>query len=193
MKTKIIILLAGIIFCLACSVCNMWISSGEQRRQLARVNQELMEWRNAGCHLPLIHDTIRDSVPVVDQSAIRVREGELQELAAVNQLLLKELGLKNSQIEALQTTERVTIDSVKAEKSDSVFYYNDRWADLRLNLRDSTFYYNIRDSLSIFVYREYKHRFLWWRWGTKGYRVKMVNFNPHTQVSYNHYVRVEKD
>ena len=38
------------------------------------------------------------------------------------------------------------------------------------------------------VYREYKHHFLWWKWGTKGYRLKIVNFNPHARVTYNRYI-----
>ena len=52
---------------------------------------------------------------------------------------------------------------------------------LQLQLKDSTFYYNIRDSLSTAVYREYRHHFLWWKWGTRGYRLKIVNFNPHAR------------
>ncbi|WP_407934619.1 DUF6549 family protein [Hallella sp.] len=38
--------------------------------------------------------------------------------------------------------------------------------------------------------KEYKHRFLWWKWSTKGYKVKIINFNPHARVLYNQYVRI---
>lgn len=83
-----------------------------------------------------------------------------------------------------------TTDTVYAEykQQDSLFSYHDQWADLSLSLKDTTFYYNIRDSLATVVYREYRHRFLWWRWGTKGYRLKIVNFNPRSKVTYNKYI-----
>ena len=73
-----------------------------------------------------------------------------------------------------------------------VFLFDkDKWAKgsyLEFSLDDSTFYYNIRDSLETVVYHEYKHRFLWWRWGVTGYYVKIVNFNPNARVIYNRYV-----
>ncbi|WP_347563512.1 DUF6549 family protein [Phocaeicola coprocola] len=38
--------------------------------------------------------------------------------------------------------------------------------------KDSTVYYNIRDSLAAVVHRIPKRKFLWWSWGTKG-----INWN----------------
>ena len=106
----------------------------------------------------------------------------------------QDLQQKVKQVEALQTTVVVTCDTVPAhhDAGESLFYYSDQWADLQLSLKDSTFYYNIRDSLSTAVYREYRHHFLWWKWGTKGYRLKIVNFNPHVRVTYNKYIKAEK-
>lgn len=37
-----------------------------------------------------------------------------------------------------------------------------------------------------------KHKFLWWRWGTKGYQVQIVNFNPHPRINYSRNVEVVK-
>ena len=37
-----------------------------------------------------------------------------------------------------------------------------------------------------------KHKFLWWRWGTKGYQVQIVNFNRHPRINYSRYVEVVK-
>ena len=54
-----------------------------------------------------------------------------------------------------------------------------------------TLVYTVSDSVLTLVYREYKHKFLWWRWGTKGYKVKVVNFNPHATIRYNQYIKVE--
>ncbi|MBR3521048.1 MAG: hypothetical protein IKN75_00790 [Prevotella sp.] len=113
---------------------------------------------------------------------------------AADERLIRDLKLRVHQLEAMQTTTLETSDSVPAEyrQTDSCFYYHDQWADLTLQLKDTTFYYNIRDSLSTLVYREYRHRFLWWRWGTRGYRLKIVNFNPRARVTYNRYIKAGK-
>ena len=145
----------------------------------------------AHAQIPLQPDTIRDSIPVVTQVVVEVVPKKLKEALAANEQLIKDLRLKVRQLEALQTTVVVTTDTVTAhhEQGDSLFYYSDQWADLQLSLRDSTFYYNIRDSLATVVYREYRHHFLWWKWGTRGYRLKIVNFNPHARVTYNKYIK----
>ena len=148
----------------------------------------------AHARIPLKRDTIHDSIEVVTQVVVEVAPKSLKDALAEDEQLIKELRLKVRQLEALQTTTIETSDTTPAhhDAGDSLFYYSDQWADLQLSLKDSTFYYNIRDSLSTMVYREYRHRFLWWKWGTKGYRLKIVNFNPHARVTYNKYIKAEK-
>ena len=148
----------------------------------------------AHAQLPMLRDTIRDTIEVVTQTVVEVAPKKLKEALAADQQLIEDLQLKVKQLEALQTTVVVTSDTVPAHHShrDSIFYYNDQWADLSLSLKDTTFYYNIRDSLSTLVYREYRHHFLWWKWGTRGYRLKIVNFNPHARVTYNKYIKAGK-
>ena len=125
---------------------------------------------------PLIqHDTIRDTVPVATSTAIPMERSTYKNELADKQLI-KELRLKLGQIEAQQRYE-----------------YADRWAHFTLSMKppDTTLAYTVSDSVLTLVYREYKHKFLWWRWGTKGYKVKVVNFNPHATIRYNQYIKVE--
>lgn len=161
-------------------------------RKLNEARQEITELRFQLAHatLPLQRDTIRDSIEVVTQTVVVVDRPELKRALDQERELVEELKLKVKQLEALQTTVIVTHDTVPAQYQarDSIYTYNDQWADLSLNLKDTTFYYNIRDSLATVVYREYKHHFLWWKWGTKGYRLKILNFNPHARVIYNKYI-----
>lgn len=156
---------------------------------VARMGVEL-----AHAQIPLQRDTIHDSIEVVTQSVVEVVPKKMKEALAADRQLIKELQLKIQQLEAMQTTTLETSDTVPAQYQprDSCFYYSDQWADLSLQLKDTTFYYNIRDSLATVVYREYRHHFLWWKWGTKGYRVKIVNFNPHARVTYNKYIKAER-
>lgn len=148
----------------------------------------------AHARIPLQRDTIHDSIEVVTQVVVEVAPKSLKDALAEDEHLIRELRLKVKQLEALQTTAIETCDTTPAhhDAGDSLFYYSDQWADLQLSLKDSTFYYNIRDSLSTMVYREYRHHFLWWKWGTKGYRLKTVNFNPHARVTYNKYIKAGK-
>ena len=86
-------------------------------------------------------------------------------------------------------------DTVRLEaKSSSRYEYSDKWAHFAIYMHppDTTLAYSVRDSITTIVYREYKHKFLWWKWGTKGYKVKIVNFNPHSRIRYDQYVIVDK-
>ena len=140
---------------------------------------------------PMQRDTIRDSVKLVTQQVMVMDRGEYKLLAA-DRKLLKDLQMKISQVVSDQRVSMVTSDTVKTNRLNSVFSYNDAWLSLRLDTADSILTYRARDSLQCIVAREYKHRFLWWRWGTKGYNVKVLNFNPHSTILYNSLIQVNK-
>ena len=153
---------------------------------------------HAQMFVPLDRDTIilstHDTVEVVTSSVIRAELSALRKQHIIDEKLIEDLGLKLKQLDAIQTTVTETKDTAKALFNDStkVFSYDDSWSHLKFRLRDSTFYYNIRDSLATVVHHDFKHRFLWWKWGVKGYKVKVVNFNPHSTIRYNTYVKPEK-
>lgn len=140
---------------------------------------------------PMQRDTIRDSVKLVTQQVMVMDRGEYKLLAA-DRKLLEELNLKLRQVVSDQRVSMVTSDTVKTKRLNSVYSYSDAWLSLRLDTADSILTYRARDSLQCIVAREYKHKFLWWRWGTKGYNVKVLNFNPHSTILYNSYIQVNK-
>ena len=160
-------------------------------KEIKRLKYQLA---HAQQYVPLERDTIRDTVEVVTAPVITAELKALRKQHIIDEQLIKDLGLKLKQTDAVQTTVTETKDSAKADFDHNfkVFSYSDRWSNLQFRLQDSTFYYNIRDSLATVVYHEYKHRFLWWKWGVKGYKVKVVNFNPHSTIRYNTYVKPEK-
>lgn len=140
----------------------------------------------------ILHET--ETVEVATSPVITAELKALRRQHIIDDRMIKDLGLKLKQLDAVQTTVTETKDTARAEYCHNikVFSYDDRWSHLEFSLSDSTFYYNIRDSLATVVYHEYKHRFLWWRWGVKGYKVKILNFNPHSTIRYNQYVKPEK-
>ena len=152
---------------------------------------------HAQIHVPVERDTVMIHDPLREVATSPVIMAELRDLRRqhlIDEKTIKELGLKMKQLDAVQTTSIETKDTARAGVviNSSLFSYEDEWSHLEFSLGDSTFYYNIRDSLETVVYHEYRHHFLWWKWGTKGYRLKIVNFNPHARVTYNRYVKPEK-
>ena len=141
-------------------------------------------------YVPLQRDTIRDTVEVVTQKVVEVEKVK-SALTKEERELLKDLGLKVRELESLQQTGIVTKDTVwlvgKDSTDGSPLVYHDAWTDIEY--MDKRMVYAMRDSLAIALRKEYKHRFLFIRWGTKGYEVKVANFNPHSSVRYNTFVK----
>lgn len=163
----------------------------EHKKQ--RAEQNLQEQLNKLQlqYAPAERDTIRDSVKTVTQKIIMMPPEEYKEFA-VDRQLLKDLNIKVSQIMADQRTSVVTEGTVKTFRENSLFKYSDKWLSVKLNTADSMLTYRARDSLQCLVTRNYKHRFLWWKWGTEGYNIKMINFNPNSTILYNNYIQVNR-
>lgn len=142
--------------------------------------------------VPMQRDTIRDSIPVVKQRVVEVDKTDYKQQLADKQLI-KDLGLKVDQLVSENKMLREAKDSVTlAAVNDSVFAYHDHWADFEYLTRKRLLKYEVRDSFATNVSRIYKHRFLWWRWGTKGYQVHHINFNPHVDIKYDQYIMIKQ-
>lgn len=168
------------VFCLGS--CNR-----ELKKENERLREELARQQQ---YVPLKKDTIRDTVEVVTQQIVEVEKIK-EVLTKEDKQLIKDLSLKVSELESYQKIGTITQDSITLEKKDSTkdtpLYYKDAWAEFEY--QDKKLRYAIRDSLNIVVKREYKHKFLWWKWGVKGYEVKAINFNPHATIKYNTYIK----
>ena len=110
---------------------------------------------------------------------------------AVDKAIASDIGMPRSSVESKMGLSIATTDTVKlTQKAESIYIYKDRWIDAKVNLYDSTMTYKARDSLSQYIERIYKHKFLFWKWGTKGYRVHIINHNPNSKIEYADYIRV---
>ena len=110
---------------------------------------------------------------------------------AVDTAIASDIGMPRSSVESKMGLSIATTDTVKlTQKAESIYIYKDRWLDAKVNLYDSTMTYKARDSLSQYIERIYKHKFLFWKWGTKGYRVHIINHNPNSKIEYADYIRV---
>lgn len=148
----------------------------------------------ANARMELKHDTIRDSIPVVSQQVITISKSDYKKEMADRELI-KDLNLQLKQIREENRMLLATVGTVPLKPaendSDSIFVYHDAWTDFEVNMKTRNLQYEVRDSLVTFVTAIHKHKFLWWKWGVKGYNVKHVNFNPRSQIRYNQSVIVE--
>lgn len=177
---------------LAMSVISSWLVA-EKISELKDEKERLsVALAHAQIYQPLQRDTIRDTVKVVTQQIVEVERADLVKERIADKKLIKELQLRASQLESIHQMGTQTSDTIRIYiPPDSVFRYHDHWTDFKVNIPDSLLTYSVRDSTQIIVAHEYKHRLLWWRWGVKGYKVKVVNFNPHATILYNSYVKAK--
>jgi hypothetical protein len=157
------------------------------KREIEMLREELAKQQQ---YVPLHKDTIRDSVELVTQKIIEVEKIK-EVLTDEDRKLLKDAGIAAKELMSLQKTSTEANDTVWLEKKDSSenapLYYKDAWAEFEY--QNKKLRYSVKDSLAIAVKKEFKHRFLWWKWGTKGYDVKVMNFNPHATIRYNTFVK----
>lgn len=137
-----------------------------------------------------------DSLSVAKNTALQAKCDELKQLHLADSRMIKKLKVKLKDVKSIHTASSSTKDTVKIEPvpdtADSVFSYQDKWLSLHIDIPARLCQYTSKDSLITIVSRTYKHKFLWWRWGTKGYQVQIVNFNPHSRINYSRYVEVVK-
>lgn len=142
------------------------------------------------------YGNLDDSLSVAKNTALQAKCDELKQLHLADAKLIKELKVKLKDVKSIHTASSSTADTVRIEPvhntTDSVFSYQDKWLSLHIDIPARLCQYISRDSLTTIVSRTYKHKFLWWRWGTKGYQVQIVNFNPHSRINYSRYVEVVK-
>lgn len=142
------------------------------------------------------YDKLDDSLPVAQNTALQAKVAELERLHLADTRLIKDLKVKLKDVQALHTMSAETADTVIIAPvpgtADSVFAYKDQWLSLHIDIPKRECQYIAYDSLTTIVSRTYKHKFLWWRWGTKGYEVRIVSFNPHARIKYSRYIEVEK-
>jgi len=135
----------------------------------------------------------RDSLQAVSVAALELRLAELKKYREEDAALIRELRMRPKDVEYITHTETVVRDSlIYILQPDSCFRYSDRWLTVDACLRDSSMYIESRDSLVQIIHREYKHRFLWWRWGLKGVRQEIIHFNPNATITYKEFIRVHK-
>lgn len=159
------------------------------KKEIQRLRVQLAKAQH---YSPLKVDTIRDSVPVYSKDVeILNKQTYRRELA--DKQLIKELKMKISQMESEQTLDIITHDTVYLRPStDSLLLeYKDNWVQFAYYMPAQKLEYTVQDSIQTFVEKIPKHKFLWFTWGVKGYKLKTVNYNPHSTIRHNDFYYIK--
>jgi hypothetical protein len=171
-------------------VVGMMLSASYDREQYERQIRDL-ELRLVSADEKVDTFFIHDSIPVAQVRVVEVDKTDYKAQLA-DKKLIKDLQLRIKEVESENRTLLSTRDTVVLNPlNDSVLTYSDKWNSFSYELKSRVLDWEVRDSLVTFVTSEYRHHFLWWRWGKRGYNVSIVNFNPKSRILYEKYIKIK--
>lgn len=138
---------------------------------------------------------------------LRLRCGEFEELRAADAEKIRQMGLKIRRLESAansvtQTKLEVVVpirdtvvirDTVKTIDTLRLFRWHDDWVTIDGVIDSDSVACTLRsvDTLHQVVYRV-PRRFWFIKFGTKALRQHIVSSNPHSEIVYTEYVKIEK-
>ena len=138
---------------------------------------------------------------------LRLRCGEFEELRAADAEKIRQMGLKIRRLESAansvtQTKLEVVVpirdtvvirDTVKTIDTLRLFRWQDNWVTIDGVIDSDSVACTLRsvDTLHQVVYRV-PRRFWFIKFGTKALRQHIVSSNPHSEIVYTEYVKIEK-
>lgn len=123
----------------------------------------------------------RDSLNAVENGRLKLSISELKELREADFKLIKELKLRPKDVETITKVKVVTRDSIIFQLKDSCINYESEWTKVNGCIGD-TLSIETSDSIAFIAHKEYKHKFLFFRWGLERAKVKIINFNPRSSI-----------
>lgn len=202
MKIKIILTLIAIIA--SCLMCNRIQYLTEENNRLSN-NQETLLTENE-------HYKIRDSLNVSKTNQLELKLSELKKYKSEYTQLVKDLNIKNSQLEQIISVNAETITNLKAMLRDSIrldtasniidtlkcFEYKSKYTDVSGCINKDIIDMHIRNRESLkAIESKKKKKFLFfklpiWLFGYKSKQLDIVSLNPNTTIEYIEYISVTK-
>ena len=167
----------------------IFLANSLKKEKLERQRQEKnVETLN----MDIKHFKYKDSLNVASIAGLNYTVAELNKYRVEDAKLIKELKLRSKDVKEIIKTRIVTRDSL-VYKIDTIecFHHKSKWLRVDACIKDSTMVIESRDSITQIIHTEYKHKFLWWRWGVKGFRQAIVNFNPHSIIEDSEFIQIK--
>lgn len=114
---------------------------------------------------------------------------------------------KDKQIRELKERRKRDIEYYsKLSVRDTFILYRDRFIEVPLGQDTCIGYYDnyiqltqcpdctyieIQDTIKQVISKQYKHKFLWFKWGLKGFTQDVWSTNPHSKVHFEEFIKIE--
>lgn len=132
----------------------------------------------------------RDSLNMAEIGKLSLTINELKQYRTDDAKLIKQLKLWPKEIQTIIKTKIETKDSIVFVLKDSCINYKSKWLEINGCL-DDTLYINSSDSIVQIFHKEYKHKFLFIKWGFIGVKQKIINFNPKSNIKYSEWIEIK--
>lgn len=181
----------------------LWSHISSQKKNLDRIkeNMEVLLESNNGLILKAHHYQIQDSLNVAQIKSLELTVKEFETYREKDAKLIKDLKIRNKDLEALVNTKLETRDTILVAVHDTVpgiatFNYTSTWTDLSgtIDMVNDTMQVSItnREDLEIIesVTRKRFLGFLWYCKKLESRKVDVVSKNPNTTIKNVSYTRI---
>ena len=181
----------------------LWSHILTQKKNLDRIkeNMEVLLESNNDLILKARHYQIQDSLNVAQIKSLELTVKEFKTYRAQDAKLIKDLKIRNKDLEALVNTKLETCDTILVAVHDTIpgvatFNYTSTWTDLSgtIDMIKDTMQINIanREDLEIIesVTRKRFLGFLWYRKKLESRKVDVVSHNPNTTIKNVSYTKI---
>lgn len=192
----VVLVLSGIIGLL-------WVHISSQKKNLDRIkeNMEVLLKSNNDLILKARHYQIQDSLNVAQIKSLELTVKEFKTYRKADAELIKNLKIRNKDLEALVSTKLETRDTILVAVHDTIpgvatFNYTSTWTDLSgtIDMVKDTMQINItnREDLKIVesVTRKRFLGFLWYCKKLESRKVDVVSYNPNTTIENVSYTKI---
>lgn len=176
---KFLIIFILILFILLAAITGLYNSTLKEKQRIEANQTTLMTSLN--------NFKFRDSLNAVENGRLKLSISELKELREADFKLIKELKLRPKDVETITKVKVVTRDSIIFQLKDSCINYESEWTKVSGCIGD-TLSIETSDSIAFIAHKEYKHKFLFFRWGLDRAKVKIINFNPRSSVKSQEWI-----
>lgn len=137
---------------------------------------------------------ISDSVKVAEIRALQLDKKQFEDLVLEKDRQIEQI--RNERKKEIEYYSRLTktdsfyitqFDTIYVGK-DTCFSYDDGYLSLTTCKGFSSI--ETKDTIKQVISAEYKHKFLWWKWGLKGITQDVWSTNPHSNIHFEEFVKL---
>ena len=141
---------------------------------------------------------ICDSINVAEINALRLDSKQYEKLISDKDKQIQAIkSERKKDVEYYTSLNRIDTITIDNTRIDTIYLPNDTCVGFMddyvtyLHCKDETLI-TTNDTIKQIISKHYKHKFLWWKWKVDGFTQDVWSTNPHTNLHFEDFVRVEQ-